>query len=64
MVTVGEDSERLVALRERARASLADPRPSLTEAETDAHLRALFGSAGSDGTRRPEGYVPRLNGQS
>ena len=43
-----EDAERLAALRARAQASLADPRPSLTEAEADARLAALFASAGAD----------------
>jgi antitoxin ParD1/3/4 len=45
-----EDAERLAALRDRARASLADPRPSLTQSEADAHLQTLFASSGSDGT--------------
>jgi antitoxin ParD1/3/4 len=44
-----EDAERLAVLRERVRASLADPRQSLTEAEADAHLQALFASTGGDG---------------
>jgi antitoxin ParD1/3/4 len=44
-----EDAERLAALRARAQSSLADPRPSLTESEVDAHLQALFAGAGGDG---------------
>jgi antitoxin ParD1/3/4 len=41
-----EDAERLAALRARAQRSLADPRPSLTEAEVNARLDALLdGSA-------------------
>ena len=42
-----EDAERLAALRARARASLADPAPALTEAEADARLAALFAAAGA-----------------
>ena len=37
-----EDAERLAALRARVTASLADPAPSLSEAEADARLAALF----------------------
>ena len=43
-----EDAERRAALRDRARASLADPRPSLTEAEVEPHLRTQCAGAGSD----------------
>ena len=43
-----EDAERLAALRARAQASLADPAPSLTEAEADARLATLFAAAGAD----------------
>ncbi len=35
-----EDAERLAALRARAQASLADPAPSLSEADVDARLAA------------------------
>ncbi len=45
-----EDAERLAALRGRVQSSLADPRPSLTEAEVDTHLLALFAGAGGDGS--------------
>jgi hypothetical protein len=41
-----QDVERLAALRDRADASLADPRPSLTEAEVDAHLQTLLAGVG------------------
>ena len=41
----GEDAERLATLRARAQRSLADPRPSLTEAEVFAQLDALLDSA-------------------
>ena len=37
-----EDAERLAALRARVTASLADPAPSLSEAEADVRLAALF----------------------
>ena len=37
-----EDAERLAALRARVTASLADPAPSLSEADADARLAALF----------------------
>jgi antitoxin ParD1/3/4 len=40
------DAERLTVLRARAAASLADPAPSLSEAEADARLAALFAAAG------------------
>lgn len=43
-----EDAERLTALRARVAASLADPRPPLSEAEVDARLAALFAAAGAD----------------
>lgn len=43
-----EDAERLAALRARVAASLADPRPALSEAEVDARLAALFAAAGAD----------------
>lgn len=39
-----EDAERLAVLRARAQRALADPRPSLTEAEVLARLDALFDS--------------------
>jgi antitoxin ParD1/3/4 len=42
-----EDAERLAALRVRAQASLADPTPSLSEAEADARLAVLFAAAGA-----------------
>jgi antitoxin ParD1/3/4 len=42
-----EDAERLAALRARAEAALADPRPSLSEAELDTRLAALFAAAGA-----------------
>ena len=42
-----EDAERLAALRARARESLADPAESLSEAEADARLAALFAAAGA-----------------
>ena len=42
-----EDAERLMALRTRAQASLADPSPSLSEAEADARLAALFAAPGA-----------------
>ena len=42
-----EDAERLAALRARAGAALADPRPSLSEAELDTRLAALFAAAGA-----------------
>jgi antitoxin ParD1/3/4 len=42
-----EDSERLAALRARARQSLADLAPSLSEADADARLAALFAAAGA-----------------
>jgi len=42
-----EDTERLAALRSRARESLADLAASLSEAEADARLAALFGAAGA-----------------
>ena len=41
-----EDAVRLAALRARAQASLADPAPSLSEAEADARLAALFAASG------------------
>lgn len=37
-----EGAERLTVLRARAQRSLADPRPSLTEAEVSARLDELF----------------------
>jgi antitoxin ParD1/3/4 len=40
-----EDAERLAALRARAQASLADPRSSLSAAEVDTRLAALFAGA-------------------
>lgn len=40
-----EDAERLASLRARAQASLADRRASLTEAEADARLEALFAAS-------------------
>jgi len=43
-----EDAERLAALRARAQASLADQRPTLTEAEVDARLAALFVATEAD----------------
>ncbi len=43
-----EDAERLAALRARATASLADPAPSLTEADLDARLDRLFARADGD----------------
>jgi antitoxin ParD1/3/4 len=42
-----EDTERLAALRARAQQSLADPAPSLSEAEADARLAALFAASGA-----------------
>ncbi len=39
-----ENAERLELLRARVRRSVEDPRPSLTEAEADAQLEALFSS--------------------
>jgi antitoxin ParD1/3/4 len=42
-----EDAERLAALRARTQASLADPAPSLSEAEVDARLAALFAASGA-----------------
>jgi antitoxin ParD1/3/4 len=42
------DTQRLAALRCRVQASLTDPRPSLTEAEGDARLAALFAGVGAD----------------
>ena len=42
-----EDAERLAALRARAQASLADPAPSLSEADIDARLAALFAASGA-----------------
>ena len=42
-----EDAERLAALRARAQASLAEPAPSLSEAEADARLAALLGASGA-----------------
>jgi antitoxin ParD1/3/4 len=45
-----EDAERLATLRARVQHSLADPTPSLSEAEADARLAALFaGSGAGDG---------------
>lgn len=41
-----EDSERLTAIRARIRHSIDDPRPSLTQEETEARLRLLFAEAG------------------
>jgi antitoxin ParD1/3/4 len=43
-----EDAERLAVLRARTQASLADPRPALTDVEVDARLAALFAAAGAD----------------
>jgi antitoxin ParD1/3/4 len=40
-----EDAERIAALRARAQASLADPAHSLSEAEADARLAALFAAS-------------------
>lgn len=37
-----EDAERLASVRARARRSLDDPRPSLTEAELDRELAAFY----------------------
>ncbi len=37
-----EDAERLAALRARVQRSLADPRPSLSEAEVAARINALL----------------------
>jgi antitoxin ParD1/3/4 len=37
-----EDAERLAALRARVQRSLADPRPSLSEAEVAARIDALL----------------------
>jgi len=42
-----EDAERLAVLRARARLSLTDPTPSLSEAEADARLAALFAASGA-----------------
>ena len=42
----GEDAERLASLRVRAQRSLADPRPSLTEAEVFVRLDALLDGDG------------------
>lgn len=42
-----EDGERLAILRARAQAALADPQPSLSEAEADARLAALFAASGA-----------------
>jgi antitoxin ParD1/3/4 len=42
-----EDAERLAALRARAQASLADPTPSLSEAEADARLAAMEARTGA-----------------
>lgn len=39
-----EDAERLALLQARVRRSVEDSRPSLTEAEVDAQLGALFTS--------------------
>ena len=39
-----EDAERVAALRARAHRSLADPRPSLTEAEIASRIEALLDS--------------------
>lgn len=44
----GEYASTSEALRARAQASLADPAPSLTEAEADARLATLFAAAGAD----------------
>ena len=43
-----EDAERLAALRARVQTSLADPAPSLSEAQADGRLIALFAGAGVD----------------
>ena len=43
-----EDTERLVALRARAQQSISDPAPSISEAEADARLAALFAASGAD----------------
>ena len=37
-----ENAERLAGIRDRIRGSVADPRPSLTEEQTDAHFQVLF----------------------
>lgn len=42
-----EDSERLAALRARAQQSIADPAASLSEAEADAWIAALFAASGA-----------------
>ncbi len=40
-----EDAQRLEAIRARVRRSIDDPRPSLSQAELDARLDALFADA-------------------
>lgn len=47
-----EDAERLAALRARAHASVQDSGPSLTEAEVEARLQALFDAAADAGHER------------
>jgi antitoxin ParD1/3/4 len=42
-----EDTERLATLRARVAASLADPARSLSEAEAEARLAALFDAVGA-----------------
>ena len=46
-------AERLEAIRERVRRSLADPRPSLSEAELDACLDQLFAAEAEEPNAAP-----------